>query len=517
MVAVGRAAASAAAEDQRLCRELSSRLGVAPPALLITPFLSGPCLTGIFRPAILLPEMLSGAVLRSVLIHELAHLRRGDCAWNLASKATVAVLFFQPLVWRLSRLLEAAAEDVCDDFVVEYGADRQTYANLLVELAKKSLVPNLGAVVPLITLRSTLAQRVLRIMDRTRPLQLNVSSRIASAILTLGVAATLAATALGSAGRSRLQDREGPSSGSNVATFTPADLHAEIAPGGDYKVGDRIVVIHQNVPILVNDKTVDHAFMGWNYTIDQIEESRLWVAAKTPGWIEKQDTVPYASAVPYFDKLIEHDPTNKQARRAKATLMMLDGALDAAIAEFTTLLQLDPKDDTVWNDLGRAWVRKGDYDRAIADFSEAIRIRFTASVYFHNRGEAWYLKGDAANAIKDWKRAARCAPSSIGRSGGWLGCWPPGPTGSSEMPAKRSSAKTACELSAWQDVPGLESLAAAYAESGDFVQAMHWQTKANEINPHQENRAAIENPLDFYKQGKPYRDDGASHRSSLSP
>jgi beta-lactamase regulating signal transducer with metallopeptidase domain len=541
MVTLRRAAVSAADDDQRLCKELSGRIGVAPPALLRTPLIAGPCLAGIVRPTILLPEVLSVTVPRSVLIHELAHLRRGDCVWNFLSKATVAVLFFQPLVWRLSRLLETTAEEVCDDFVVEYGADRRTYADLLVELAKSSLIPASGAVVPLIAFRSRLAQRVVRIMDRTRRLQLTVSTTTSCAILSLGLATTLAATALGPADRRdsasdghqsaaviadlnaagpRPQDLDGEasSSGPAVETIAAGDKDAEVAPGGDYKVGDRVVVIHQSAPIVQGDKTVDRAYMGWIYTIDKIEGSRLWVPAKTPGWIEKQDTVRYVSALAYFNDYLERNPTDKQARRARAMVLMSDGGVDAAISDFTEMLRLDPKDHTVWNDLGRAWAIKGDYDRAIANFNEAIRIRAFVSVYFHNRGEAWYRMGDAVNAIKDWKTALTVRPKYYWpqRQLAWLlATWPDERLRSGTEALKRAT--VACELSDWQDVAGLETLAAAYAESGDFGQAIQWQTKANELNPHKGDRPATADPLDLYKQGKPYRDNGTSDQFQDAP
>src|SRR5690606_36370384 len=120
--------------------ELSARLGVASPALLRTPYLTSPCLTGIRRPAILLPEELHDLPLASALLHELAHLRRGDCLWNLLRHLATSLLFYQPLLWRLSRHLEATAEEVCDDYVVQYGGDRVDYAELLVQLAERTCV-----------------------------------------------------------------------------------------------------------------------------------------------------------------------------------------------------------------------------------------------------------------------------------------------------------------------------------------------------------------------------------------
>ena len=73
-------AASSAGE----CIELAASMNLRVPKLLISPVLKSPCLFGWLRPAILLPDG-SEPVSRDVLRHELSHLRRNDCCWNLLS------------------------------------------------------------------------------------------------------------------------------------------------------------------------------------------------------------------------------------------------------------------------------------------------------------------------------------------------------------------------------------------------------------------------------------------------
>jgi len=72
---------------------------------------------------ILLPEQktLTEPVLRDIFLHELAHLARRDCLFHLLARLATAVLFFQPLAWRLSRRLELIADDLCDDYVIHFG------------------------------------------------------------------------------------------------------------------------------------------------------------------------------------------------------------------------------------------------------------------------------------------------------------------------------------------------------------------------------------------------------------
>ena len=112
-----------------LCREVARQMNVDSPTVWRSPFLFSPCLDGLRRPAILLPDDVDEN-LRETFIHELAHLVRRDGLWNLLRRSATAALWVQPLLWVLSRRLEATAEEVCDDYVVHWGAERAHYAGI---------------------------------------------------------------------------------------------------------------------------------------------------------------------------------------------------------------------------------------------------------------------------------------------------------------------------------------------------------------------------------------------------
>ena len=69
-------------------------------------------------------------------------------------------------------------------------------------------------------------------------------------------------------------------------------------------------------------------------------------------------------------------------------------------------------------------------------------------------------------------------------------------------------AQKACELTNWKDASVLESFAAACAETGDFEQAVRWQTKALEDKDFAAHAGdAARKRLELYKQRKPCRED----------
>jgi serine/threonine-protein kinase len=68
------------------------------------------------------------------------------------------------------------------------------------------------------------------------------------------------------------------------------------------------------------------------------------------------------------------------------------------------------------------------------------------------------------------------------------------------------SATKACELSKWKERNDLDTLAASYAETGDFDQAVKWEEKAIALTPESEagEKKARNERLALYRNGKPY-------------
>ena len=69
------------------------------------------------------------------------------------------------------------------------------------------------------------------------------------------------------------------------------------------------------------------------------------------------------------------------------------------------------------------------------------------------------------------------------------------------------SATRACELTKWKHAGYVDTLAASYAETGDFDKAVHWQRKAVELLPKDsDERSGMEDRLKLYRNRTPYRD-----------
>jgi beta-lactamase regulating signal transducer with metallopeptidase domain len=125
---------------QARARELAARLklhscpGVWLVAARLSPLVWA--LTG--KPRLLLPAALwhglSAEQRDTLLVHELAHLRRRDHWVRLLELAALSLYWWHPVVWWVQRRLQESEEECCDSWVLElFPASAEAYAEALVE------------------------------------------------------------------------------------------------------------------------------------------------------------------------------------------------------------------------------------------------------------------------------------------------------------------------------------------------------------------------------------------------
>jgi beta-lactamase regulating signal transducer with metallopeptidase domain len=98
----------------------------------------GPHVVGMLRPIIVVPPALldDPVLLRAVVLHELAHVRRLDAIARVFQIAASALLWWFPVVRLVNKKLELAREAACDAWALEAGdVARPAYARLLVRMA----------------------------------------------------------------------------------------------------------------------------------------------------------------------------------------------------------------------------------------------------------------------------------------------------------------------------------------------------------------------------------------------
>jgi len=133
-----------------------------------------PTAIGFARPLVILPAWalaeLSAPELRSVLLHEFAHLRRWDDWTNLVQKLVQSLLFFHPAVWWIENRLSLEREMACDDMVLAHTENPRDYAECLLSVTEKSWTRRgFSLAQAAVTRMQQTSRRISQILDTKRP------------------------------------------------------------------------------------------------------------------------------------------------------------------------------------------------------------------------------------------------------------------------------------------------------------------------------------------------------------
>jgi Flp pilus assembly protein TadD len=262
------------------------------------------------------------------------------------------------------------------------------------------------------------------------------------------------------------------------------------------------------------------------------------------GWLPREKAVLADDAVAYFTREIEKNPKSPDTYNCRAAAWKYRKELDKAVRDYDEAIRLDPRYVAAYCNRGNAYVDKNDYDRAFPDYDEAIQLDPRHVAAYYNRGNAHLEKKDYDRAIhdctqaiylrpkhvkayvtrgvacehkKDYDRAVRdfreviqLDPKNVfGYNNlAWLlATCPDDKCRSGEQAVKY--ARRACELTDWKTGVILDTLAAAYAEAGQFGEAVKWQQSAMAAAGYTESQTVGRKRLALYKDKKPYRDTGA--------
>ena len=120
-------------------KRLASRMGITQGIrLLESKLIQTPMVIGHLRPVILLPLGLLANMpvtqLESILVHELAHIRRHDYLINLLQALCETLFFYHPAIWWLSHRIRIEREHCCDDIALAFCGDKIEYGRALLSL-----------------------------------------------------------------------------------------------------------------------------------------------------------------------------------------------------------------------------------------------------------------------------------------------------------------------------------------------------------------------------------------------
>jgi len=215
-------------------------------------------------------------------------------------------------------------------------------------------------------------------------------------------------------------------------------------------------------------------------------------------------------AILYCDKAVAKQPNDPDAQVALANALLQKKRIDDAIVHYQKAVAIRPDYFLARYGLGHALLEKGQLDGAIEHFRAALLIRPDHPDCHTTLAIALDESGQFAEAIGHYERATGISPQSVSALANlaWLLATCPDATFRDGSKAIQL-ARRADQLSGGTNALVLRTLAAGYAEAGQFEKAIENGRAATRVAQMQGDNslaATLEQEIALYELGLPYRE-----------
>ena len=215
-------------------------------------------------------------------------------------------------------------------------------------------------------------------------------------------------------------------------------------------------------------------------------------------------------AILHCERAVGMRPTDPDALVSLGNALIQKGRIDEAIAHYQKAITVHPDHFLARYSLGHALLEKGELDSAIQVCRSALLLRPSDADCHTTLAIALEEKGNPAEAIQHYQKALELAPSSIPTltNLAWLLATSPDASLRNGLKAVQL-AKQADRLVGGTNTIALRTLAAAYAENGEFANAIKTARSAMQLaRMHGEDTVItdLDQQIALYQLGMPYRD-----------
>lgn len=219
------------------------------------------------------------------------------------------------------------------------------------------------------------------------------------------------------------------------------------------------------------------------------------------------------------DLVLEADDQNLEALLFSGELAMTEGNFERAAKDFKTLSAQfadgTPQKEELLKKLAVAYWQADQLKQAFKTLDQVIRMNASSWDAFRLRGEIYLGTGEHMEATVAYEKALRLMPetatpaqqSNLLNNYAWILCTSPEEKVRDGARALELG-KKACELTDFSEAHLVSTLAAAYAETGDFEKAIEYAKKAVELGEKEasEQIEQLREELKSYEEKKPWRE-----------
>ncbi len=245
-------------------------------------------------------------------------------------------------------------------------------------------------------------------------------------------------------------------------------------------------------------------------------------------------------ALKYINKVLTQNPYHKAALACRVDINISLNQWQSVLADLNQLIKIDPESEFLYTKRSLIYQLLENYNKALSDLNKAqsikpdnlnhpfekARLLLRMKKIHHSiveltkileitpkhldslllRSSLWALCRDIENSYADLNIAIHADPKNaeaLNAMAWFLATWPE----KKHRNGKRSIvlATKACQLTDWNNPAILDTLAAAYAETGEFDKAVEFMNKAIVACP-DAMKNELQGHLDRFKKGKAHRE-----------
>jgi Flp pilus assembly protein TadD len=213
----------------------------------------------------------------------------------------------------------------------------------------------------------------------------------------------------------------------------------------------------------------------------------------------------FQEAVAHYSKALRLNPRYAHARNNLGVAFARQRKIEAAIAQYTEAIRLKPGYAAAHDNLGVELTHQGKFNVAAAHFVEALRLDPDYVSAYNNLGVALASQGKFEAAAVRYAESLRLNPN-YGEAYNNLALIMATCPEARYRDGRKAveSATRACELTKRQNSEFLNTLAAAYAEAGNFDAAVTTQIRAIGFLTDKWQKVDYQSRLVLYQAKKPY-------------
>lgn len=206
------------------------------------------------------------------------------------------------------------------------------------------------------------------------------------------------------------------------------------------------------------------------------------------------------------NRALELRPDNPALLRLRAAILAGSGQLSQAVRDLEQVRQQGSAEPSIDLQLGLLYSIQKRHGKALEQFDKVLAVEPRNVAALRGRADTLLSLGRHGEAIADYEKALEVDPNDSGvlNNLAWVLATSPD---ENIRDGKRALelAQKACELTEYKAAHILSTLAAAYAETGDFENARKWSQKAVELGSESE-KEALQKELESYQRNEPVRE-----------